>query len=223
MNSLTINKETLGYQGGFLALVTAVATALLLGVNWLSVDTITLRQREDQLAGLNQVLPTRMYQNDILQSLHAITENQKNYLVFIGKDLTEAVTGYAIQGTTTGYAGDITFLVGLDANANILGVRILAHAETPGLGDKIEIAKSNWVENFKQRSLKNTVATQWAVKKDGGMFDQFTGATITPRAVVKGVHEALINVPLEKVLMLATVEASDKLTSEPQHAGAKHE
>ena len=77
MNSLTINKETLGYQGGFLALVAAVATALLLGVNWLSADTITQRQREDQLAGLNQVLPTSMYQNDILQSLHAITENQK--------------------------------------------------------------------------------------------------------------------------------------------------
>ena len=81
-------------------------------------------------------------------------------------------------------------LVGVNDAGIIQGVRVLSHSETPGLGDNIEIEKSNWILSFNHRSLKNT--DKWGVKKDGGDFDQFSGATITPRAVVKGVHNALI-------------------------------
>jgi electron transport complex protein RnfG len=90
-----------------------------------------------------------------------------------------------------GYAGDIVVLMGVDTTGRLLGVRVVKHAETPGLGDKIEIAKAKWVLDFDGKSLGNPSAEKWAVKKDGGDFDQFAGATITPRAVVKAVKRGL--------------------------------
>ncbi|MBI41996.1 electron transport complex subunit RsxG [Marinobacter lutaoensis] len=91
-----------------------------------------------------------------------------------------------------GYSGAIRLLVGLDPDGTVLGVRVTSHKETPGLGDRIETKKSNWVHAFEGRSLDNTERPRWNVKKDGGDFDQFTGATITPRAVVKAVARTLV-------------------------------
>jgi len=91
-----------------------------------------------------------------------------------------------------GYSGDIKLIVGINLDGTIAGVRALSHKETPGLGDKVDLRKSNWILNFNGRSLLQPSIEQWAVKKDGGTFDQFTGATITPRAVVKSVKKALL-------------------------------
>lgn len=91
-----------------------------------------------------------------------------------------------------GYNGDISLLVGIDQQGQIQGVRAIEHKETPGLGDKVERKKSAWVDSFIGRSLANTQADDWAVIKDGGVFDGFTGATITPRAVVNAVHQGLV-------------------------------
>lgn len=82
-------------------------------------------------------------------------------------------------------------IMGIDRDGNILGVRVLSHKETPGLGDKIEVTKSNWILNFVGRSLDNLTPAQWAVKKDGGEFDQFSGATITPRKSVQAIYRGL--------------------------------
>ncbi|MDD1636491.1 MAG: RnfABCDGE type electron transport complex subunit G [Methylococcaceae bacterium] len=82
-------------------------------------------------------------------------------------------------------------IMGVDRDGNILGVRVLSHRETPGLGDKIEVAKSDWILNFVGRSLDNLTPAQWAVKKDGGVFDQFAGATITPRKSVQAINRGL--------------------------------
>ena len=101
-------------------------------------------------------------------------------------------SGVALFADTTGYSGTIHLLLGIDANGTLTGVRVLSHTETPGLGDNIDLAKSNWVLNFNGKSLKQPDEKGWHVKKDGGEFDSFTGATITPRGVVKGVHEALM-------------------------------
>ena len=81
--------------------------------------------------------------------------------------------------------------MGIDKNGEILGVRVIAHIETPGLGDKIEISKSQWVLSFNGKSLNNLTVEEWAVKKDGGVFDQFSGATITPRKVVQAIRRGL--------------------------------
>jgi electron transport complex protein RnfG len=91
-----------------------------------------------------------------------------------------------------GYSGNIRLLVGLDMHGTVLGVRVTGHKETPGLGDRIETKKSDWVKGFDGHSLGNPPYPVWNVKKNGGMFDQFTGATITPRAIVKAVQRALV-------------------------------
>ena len=90
-----------------------------------------------------------------------------------------------------GYSGTIGLLIGIMADGTLSGVRVIQHKETPGLGDQIELAKSRWITSFNGKSLTHPTETGWAVKKDQGDFDQFAGATITPRAVVTAVHKAL--------------------------------
>lgn len=115
----------------------------------------------------------------------------------------EPTQGWSVQGedesvvilpvvTREGYSGEIHLLVGIDSERRISGVRITEHQETPGLGDKIERRRSNWVTEFNGLRLESLPERAWAVKKDGGEFDAFTGATITPRAVVNAVHQALL-------------------------------
>ncbi len=87
-----------------------------------------------------------------------------------------------------GYSGDIHLLIGIDMHNRVTGVRVTAHKETPGLGDKIERSKSPWIDSFRDRIWRDGEQSRWAVKKDGGEFDAFTGATVTPRAVIAGVQ-----------------------------------
>lgn len=101
--------------------------------------------------------------------------------------------GYALETVAPdGYSGAIRMVVGTDAKGAVSAVRVLSHKETPGLGDKIELKKSNWIDSFVGRVLNADNDASWAVKKDGGEFDAFTGATITPRAVVKAVKNLLL-------------------------------
>jgi len=115
-----------------------------------------------------------------------------------------------------GYTGDIHLLVALSLKGEIKGVRIVSHRETPGLGDRIEERKSDWVKQFNGRSLTNPEINGWAVKKDGGEFDQFTGATITPRAVVNVIKRSLIWQQDSDPLLLKT--SSEK---QPNQSGAE--
>jgi len=101
------------------------------------------------------------------------------------------VTGVALRVTGQGYAGAIDLVMGVDPSGRILGVRVLAHKETPGLGDHIDATKDDWIRHFDGTSLGAPPEDQWAVKKDGGVFDQFAGATITPRGVVKAIRSGL--------------------------------
>ncbi len=102
-----------------------------------------------------------------------------------------------------GYAGSIRLLVGIGADGRLLGVRVVAHRETPGLGDAIDERKSTWIDGFKGRSLGDPALERWHVKKDGGDFDQFTGATVTPRAVVGAVLDALLYFEANRATLLA--------------------
>ncbi|MCC5872308.1 MAG: electron transport complex subunit RsxG [Gammaproteobacteria bacterium] len=91
-----------------------------------------------------------------------------------------------------GYSGDIQLLLGIEADGRIAGVRVVEHRETPGLGDAIERRKSDWIEAFRGRSLGDPPLARWTVRREGGDFDAFTGATITPRAVARGIGRALV-------------------------------
>ncbi len=190
---LAVWRERVDYQGIILGLICAVVTVLLLLGDRGTHAMIAQRQMEDRLANLAQVMPPERYDNNPLQDAVLLADPVLSstpvevYPAVRDGDLQ----GVAFQVTTIGYGGVITLLLGLDHNGNILGVRVLSHKETPGLADKIEIGKGKWILSFDGASLANTAKPQWAVKKDGGQFDQFAGATITPRAIVNGVYRGL--------------------------------
>lgn len=103
----------------------------------------------------------------------------------------EPVAALFVVRAMDGFSGPIRLLIGIDANGTLTGVRVLEHRETPGLGDLIEADKSDWIQQFNGKSLTSPGATGWAIKRDGGEFDQLTGASITPRSVINATKETL--------------------------------
>lgn len=183
-------RQRVGYQAGLLGGFSLLATALLVIGNQSTADHIAARYREDLLDSLSQVIAENLHNNNLLDDVLEITENGTVTQVYRGaKDFK--VTALAWQVTGVGYAGDINLLMGVNQDGEILGVRTLAHTETPGLGDKIELARSDWILDFNGLSIANTSTQEWQVKKDGGRFDAFSGATITPRGVVAAIYNGL--------------------------------
>ena len=181
------------YQGLVLAFLCALVTWLLLLGQKYTRDEIASRVAEDRLSLLTQVLPERYYDNQPLEESVLIDDkklSQQSVEVYIARKQGQ-VSALVFQLVTIGWGGDITLMIALNTQGKILGVRVLSHRETPGLADKIEIDKSDWITRFNGESLNGNNTSQWAVKKDGGKFDQFTGATITPRAVVRGIYSGL--------------------------------
>jgi len=185
-------RKRVGYQAALLGGFATLAAALLIVGNDSTHEAIAERQAEDLLASLAQVIPDKLHDNDLLANAIRVDGSDGRPLTIYRAMKDQHITGFAWRTAAQGYAGAIDLLLGIDASGQLLGVRVLAHAETPGLGDKIEVEKSTWITGFNGRSLRNTPDTEWHVKKDGGRFDQFSGATITPRGVVKAVHEGLV-------------------------------
>jgi electron transport complex protein RnfG len=156
---------------------------------------IAAAEREAQVRALAEILPAGSYDNHLLDNRIELNapelghrSPQSAYLALKGEQPSALILPVTAPD---GYSGAIHLLVGIFADGRLAGVRVLGHRETPGLGDKIELAKSDWIRSFEGKSLSNPGEDGWAVKKDRGDFDQFAGATITPRAVVKAVHGAL--------------------------------
>lgn len=184
-------------NGLTLALFALGCTAMVVLTNELTRDRIAHQQQLEQLRTLGALLPEGSYDNDLVASCKLVRSRE-----YLGSDqpmplytatLKGVHTGYALETVAPdGYSGAIRMVVGTDAKGAISAVRVLTHKETPGLGDKIELKKSNWIDSFVGRTLNAENEASWAVKKDGGEFDAFTGATITPRAVVKAVKNLLL-------------------------------
>jgi len=177
--------------------IALLGTALLAGVNYLTQDRIVAQEKRRVLQQLNEIVPVVAYNNDLLEDVIKIEEpdffrHPAAIDVYRARMDGRPTAVIMIVTAPDGYNGDIRLLIGINAAGTILGVRVLSHRETPGLGDPIEAEKSNWVFGFAQKSLGNPEHSGWAVKVDGGEFDQFTGATISPRAVVKAVHTTLL-------------------------------
>lgn len=189
-------RSQLRYQAGILAGF-ALAAAVLLGLADLATrSAIQMRLEEDLKANLEEVVPAELHENDLLDDTVTLPSadahlGSESTVVYLAKK-QGAVSAVCFKFTAPdGYAGPINLVMGIDTKGEILGVRIISHVETPGLGDKIEITKSKWVLSFNGKSLDNLTFEQWAVKKDGGVFDQFAGATITPRKVVQAIRRGL--------------------------------
>jgi electron transport complex protein RnfG len=189
-------RPKLGFQTGILAGFSLIASVLLGVTNCTTQDTIQQRLDDDLKSSLADVVPATLYDNDMLQDTVKIPSAQYNIgtaetLVYRARKAGE-ITAVCFKFTAPdGYSGAIDMIMGIDRNGKILGVRVLSHKETPGLGDKIELAKSPWILSFNGFSLDNLSPEKWAVKKDGGQFDQFAGATITPRKSVQATYRGL--------------------------------
>jgi electron transport complex protein RnfG len=173
-----------------------VGVILLASIQWLTSDLITDNIRQRHLKLLHDIIPIGEYDNDLLGSkrelsvdMDGVADTVKVYTASLaGNEISKVFEVTSVEG----YSGSISLLVGVNtADQSLSGVRVVAHKETPGLGDKIETAKADWIYQFTGKSLSNPALDGWSVKKDGGVFDQFTGATITPRAVVNTVRQTL--------------------------------
>lgn len=183
-------REHIGYQPVLLGIVALVASAALAMAAGSTGEAIAAAEAKDLRDSLAEVLPAGLADNDFLKDTLAIDKAGKPVTIYRARH-AGAVKAAVFQVAERGYAGEISILMAVDAEGHTLGVRVLKHAETPGLGDKIEVKKDPWVKAFDGKSLDNPAPRQWGVKKDGGVFDQFAGATITPRAVVKAVKGGL--------------------------------
>lgn len=184
--SLAAIREKLAYQPVLLGTVALIASLSLAIAASATHEPIAAAEARDLQDSLSQVLPAGYAQNNLLQDTVEIDRNGTPVKLYLARQ-DGKVAAAIFQTAERGYSGEISVLMAVDLSGTVLGVRVLKHTETPGLGDKIEAAKSDWVESFKGHSFGNPPEAQWGVKKDGGIFDQFAGATITPRAVVKAV------------------------------------
>ena len=179
-----------------LGLVVIIGTALLAGVNHLTRDRITEQERRVVLEQLGQILPADRYDNALHMDVFHFTDETafpqgQVVAAYRARKQGNPVAVILRFAAMDGYNGRINLLAGIDSTGQLTGVRVTSHKETPGLGDGIEIERSDWIERFRGKSIGAPATEQWKVKKDGGAFDQMTGATITPRAVVKAVKRAL--------------------------------
>lgn len=192
-----------------------VGTAMLAYVFDITRAPIEASEKEARLALFKEILPESTYDNDLLKDTVEIAPNEQlgnrqPTLANIAK-LNNKTAGVILEAIAhDGYSGDIKLLIAIRADGSISGVRVLAHKETPGLGDYIDIARGNWIKLFNDESVNKTAATQWKVKKDGGKFDYMVGATITPRAVVKAVFKALQFYDANKTTLFAVAKVESK-------------
>ena len=188
--------DAVGRNSIVLGLVALGVTLALAGTQLLTREEIAAQQRAAEARAYNEILPPARYDNALLDDFHLVEDRDLLGLQQPRKILVARLDGDAqaviVPATAPdGYGGAIELIVGINADGTVAGVRVVAHKETPGLGDKIDARKSRWIDAFAGRSLGDPAPAQWAVKKDGGAFDQFTGATITPRAVTAAVRRTL--------------------------------
>jgi len=194
---ITIGRRQILISGIFLWVFAVVGTTLVAFTEYSTRESIIENERRILLRNLHALLPGDKLDNDIVADTLELPSSP-----LLGTDSVSIVYRARLGGepvaaifnsiAPNGYSGKIHLLIGVYTNGNLAGVRVIKHSETPGLGDAIEIRKSPWIKSFDTKSLTNPGPSGWRVKRDGGEFDQFTGATITPRAVVKAVRNTLL-------------------------------
>jgi len=203
----------------------AFFTAGLIGITLISTqDTITQNKQDFQKQTLLELMPQGLIDSNLLNDRYPFNDSmQKLELLNLKGDKASYHIGFnngeirsIILPITApdGYTGNIRMLCAISPSGDVLGVRVIEHKETPGLGDKIDIKKDTWITDFNTKNLDNI---QWNVTKDGGDFDAFTGATITPRAVVKSIKRALEFYQLNQSVFLqhtANIQPTEQLIQE---------
>lgn len=197
----------------------AALTAGLIALTFqATAGRITDAERRAAQKALFEVVPPTRHNNDLLADTLVVPAEDavalhmdQPALIHVARQDGESVALIVPSTAPDGYSGAIKLLIGVNLDGTVAGVRVLRHGETPGLGDKIELAKSAWILAFDGKSLSNPSAEDWAVKKDGGDFDQFAGATITPRAVVRQIKRVLQYVQDHREELLQQIRANPEI------------
>lgn len=194
---ISANHRHILISGAFLWLFAVVGTTLVALTEFTTSQAIVENEREQLLRKLYALLPKQRLDNDIAGDTLTLPASPllgttEPSLAYRARRQGAPVAVIFNSIAPNGYNGRIHLLVGVYVDGSLAGVRTVKHAETPGLGDAIDIRKSPWIKSFAGKSLQNPDADGWAVRRDGGRFDQFTGATITPRAVVGAVRKTLL-------------------------------
>ncbi len=190
----------------------AVVGTGLVAITYTSTqDMIAEAQQAALEASLNQLVPADRYDNRVVEDAIEVVAPEwlgtdQPVTVYRARRNGQPVALFATPYAPDGYSGPIQLLIGVYADGTLAGVRVLAHKETPGLGDGIDEKRSPWILDFAGKSLDNPKLERWKVKKDGGVFDQFTGATVTPRAVVKATRRFLEYVQMNQEALFAKVK-----------------
>ncbi|MEZ7278361.1 electron transport complex subunit RsxG [Pseudoalteromonas sp. CO302Y] len=183
-------------NGGILTAFALLTTGAVALTHSLTAQRISDQEKKQLAEQLQQVLDAHHYDNQLYKDCVIITDERlgprPEQIIYRAYKSDKPYALVMRHVTPSGYSGDINLLTAVFANGEIAGVRVTKHEETPGLGDKVEVKKSDWITLFKGQTVLGEDDNRWAVKKDGGQFDQFTGATITPRAVVGSVKEAVL-------------------------------
>ena len=174
---------------------TVLGTAILAFTYNLTHELIAQSEETAKLKLINQIAPQVLYDNDLIKDTVNLPANAQ-----LGTENDTIAYRGRLQGQPSiivleaiapdGYSGKIAMIVAITNAGAISGVRVVTHKETPGLGDYIDIAKNSWIRLFAGASHQRYPEENWKVKKDGGQFDYMTGATISPRAMIKAVHKA---------------------------------
>jgi electron transport complex protein RnfG len=194
---ITLSRRQILLSGAFLWLFAVGGTTLVAFTEYSTSSAIAENERQLLLRNLYALLPEDKLDNDIATDIRILPASpllgtDSATLAYRARQAGEPVAAVFNSVAPNGYNGRIHLLVGVYVDGSLAGVRVVKHAETPGLGDAVEIRKSPWIKSFDNKSLSNPGNSGWQVKRDGGEFDQFTGATITPRAVVEAVHNTLL-------------------------------
>ena len=192
-----MNKKQILLSGAFLWVFAVVGTTFVAVTEGTTRTKIADNERRVLLRNLNALLPADQLDNDIVSDTttaqaSGLLGTENDTTVYLARLQGRPVAAIFNSIAPNGYSGKIHLLVGVYADGSVAGVRAVKHSETPGLGDAIDTQKSDWVFSFNGLSLANPIPSKWLVKRDGGQFDQFTGATITPRAVVLAVKNTLL-------------------------------
>jgi len=191
-----MNKQPILAAGLLLTLFAIAGAGLVAFTENQTRERIAANERQALLRSLNALVPQESIDNDIVTDTIFVNDVERlggeHIQVYLGRKQNQPVAAVFTTIVPDGYSGPIKLLVAVRADGTLGGVRVVAHKETPGLGDKVEERKSDWILGFKGKSLGNPDISHWKVKRDGGDFDQFTGATITPRSIVNAVKNTLL-------------------------------
>ncbi len=204
--------ESIGKNGLLLGLFAILTTGIIAGTFLSTRGMIADNIRHAEEKALLDIVPRSRHDNSMLDDSLPVADTKwlglrEEKRLYRAMNKGEAVAVIVPATARDGYTGDVDMIVGVNRDGSVAGVRVLNHRETPGLGDQVDYKKSRWVDGFIGHSLSNTSSAQWKVKKDKGIFDQFTGATITPRAVTAAVHRALQYVEANREQLFATPDA----------------